>query len=358
MAIGGDGSLLHELQRYVVFDGGGAAVFKLGCCVEDFAVAGAEFDADFAVGRDYGGVGAVEAGALLVVDADAESAGFAEEKIFERGDLRVVGEDGEKGAEAALFHLNGGGHDVESTERKSAFGDVGEDLGGEIVDGGFEDGDGVSVGAGCGFVGFADAEAEDVGEVFGVAGAGAVADLLDAHGGLRAEGGGNCSDECGAGRGDEFFFDVSGVDWEAAEQVGGGGRGYGETAVGAVDHATAYVERGREPLLDGEGVDARGDGDDVDDGVDGAYFVEVDLLDRDVVDFGFACAEEFEGVDGGLFDSGGQGCGVNQVADDGEGAAVGVFGSVLVGMSVDVAGFVLVLGFGVVLVGVGLLVVR
>ena len=37
---------------------------------------------------------------------------------------------------------------------------------------------------------FADAEAEDVGEVFGVAGACAVADLLDAHGRLWAEGGG------------------------------------------------------------------------------------------------------------------------------------------------------------------------
>ena len=49
-AIGGDGGLLHELQGHVVFCGGGAAVFELGCGVEDFAVARAEFDADVAVG--------------------------------------------------------------------------------------------------------------------------------------------------------------------------------------------------------------------------------------------------------------------------------------------------------------------
>ena len=256
-----------------------------------------------------------------MVDADAEGAGLAEEKVFEGGDLRVVGEDGEEGAEAALFHLNGGGHDVESAEGEGAFGDVGEDLGGEIVDGGFEDGDGGVGGVG----GFADAEAEDVGEVFGVASAGAVADLLDAHGGLGAEGGSESADEGGAGGGDELFFDVGGVGGEAAEEVGGGGCGDGEAAVGAVDHAAADVEWGAEPLVDGEGVDAGGGGDDVDDGVDCAYFVEVDFFDGDVVDFGFGGAEEFEGVDGGLFDGGGEGCGVDQVADDGEGAAVGVF---------------------------------
>ena len=66
-------------------------------------------------------------------------------------------------------------------------------------------------------------------------------------------------------------------------------------------------------------------GDDVDDGVDCAYFVEVNLFDVDVVDFGFGGAEEFEGLDGGLFDWRGEVCGVDQIADDGQGAAMGVF---------------------------------
>ena len=201
-------------------------------------------------------------------------------------------------------------------------------------------------------VGFADAEAENVGKVFGVARAGTVADVLDAHGGLEAEGGSECSDECGAGGGDELFFDVGGVGGEAAEQVGGGGCGNGEASVGAVDHAATYVEGGAVPLLDTESVNAGGGGDDVDDCVDRAYFVEVNFFYGDVVDFGFGGAEEFEGVDGGLFDGGGEGSGVDQVADDAEGAAMGVVVGmgvlviVIVGMIVGVAGFVVVLDFG------------
>ncbi len=47
-------------------------------------------------------------------------------------------------------------------------------------------------------------------------------------------------------------------------------------------------------------MDTGAGGDDIYDGVDCAYFVEVDLLDVDVVDFGFGGSEEFEGMDGGL----------------------------------------------------------
>ncbi len=100
-------------------------------------------------------------------------------------------------------------------------------------------------------------------------------------------------------------------------------------------------------------MDAGGGGDDVDDGVDCAYFVEVDFLYGDVVDLGFGGAEEFEGLDGGLFDGGGEVCGVDQIADDGQGAAVDVLVRVVV--VVSVADFVLVLGLQVVLVGVSLL---
>ena len=52
--------------------------------------------------------------------------------------------------------------------------------------------------------------------------------------------------------------------------------------------------------------------DDVDDGVDGSYLVEMDLFNVDVVDFGFAGAEEFEGLDGGLFDGLGERRGLDE----------------------------------------------
>jgi hypothetical protein len=192
----------------------------------------------------------------------------------------------------------------------------------------------------------------------------------DAHDRLGAEGGSEGAEEGGSSGGDELFFDVGGVRGEAAEEVGGGGRGDGEAAVGAVDHTAAYIERRAVPVdglaglgecLGFESVDAGAGGYDVDDGVDRAYFVEVDLLDVYVVDFGFGGAEEFEGADGGLFDGGGEVCGLDKGADDVQGAAVCVFVGLRVAMAmrfvvsmrvfVRVAGLVEVLGFGLVLVG-------
>ena len=100
-------------------------------------------------------------------------------------------------------------------------------------------------------------------------------------------------------------------------------------------------------------MDACGGANDVDDGVDCAYFVEVDLFDVDVVDFGFGGSEEFEGFDGRLLDLGGEVSGLDEPADDGEGVAVGVAVLVVVVFFVGVglAGFVEVLGLGVVMVG-------
>ena len=242
-----------------------------------------------------------------MVDADAEGAGLAEEEFFESGDLCVVGEDRQEGSQAALLHLDGGGHDVECAQSEGSLSDVGEDLRGEIVNGGFDNSDGGVSGVG----GLADGKTEDVGKVFGVSGACAVANLLYAHGGLGAEGGVERADDGGAGRSDEFFFDVGGVSGKAAKQVGSGGCGDGEAAMGAVNHAATDVEGRAVPLVYCEGVDSGGGGDDVDDCIDCAYFVEVNFFNGDVVDFGFGGAEEFEGLNCGLFDGGGEGCGVN-----------------------------------------------
>ena len=171
-----------------------------------------------------------------------------------------------------------------------------------------------------------------LGKSRGVAGAGTVADVVTRMAGWGPKVGAEGADEGGAGGGDELFLEVGGVGGQAAEEVGGGGRGDGEVAVGAVDHAAADVERGAVPVEGlagiGEGllvevVDAGGGGDDVDDGVDGSDLVEVDLVDGDVVDFGFGGAEELEGVDGEVFDGLGEGGVADEVADDGEGAAVG-----------------------------------
>ena len=79
----GRGSLLNDLlDRNAVSGGRCAAVFELGCRVQDFAVEGAYLDADVAVGGGHGDVGAVEAGALVTADAHAEGTGLGEEQAF------------------------------------------------------------------------------------------------------------------------------------------------------------------------------------------------------------------------------------------------------------------------------------
>lgn len=273
--------------------------------------------------------------------------------------MLVVGEDGEKGAEAAFFHGDGGRHDVKGAEGERAFRDVGEDLWGQVVEGGLEDGDGAGLGGvmlrecgkvvedgvrwgesfggrkhgGGGLDDLADGDAEDVGETRGVASAGAIADVADRHGRLWAEGGVEGAEEGGAGGGDELVLEVGGVGGQAAEEVGGGGGGDGEVAVGAVNGAATDVkwravpDEGLAGVGDSllvKGVDAGRGAGDVDDGVDGADLVKVDVVYGDVVDPGFGVAEELKGVDGevldGLFESGG----ADEIADGGQGAAVHV----------------------------------
>ncbi len=296
--------MLNELQGDVVFCSGDAAVFVLGRDVALLAVEGADLDADFAVGCGDVGVVAIDADAAVLTDAKAEGAGFAEDELLEGRAVGGIAEDGEEGAGAPFFHDDGREHDVERALCEGGLGDVGEDLWGEVVECGFEDGDGFGVVRVIGFcggffggdgvrclVGFADAEAEDVGEVGGVASAGAVADVFDAHGGLLAEGGSDGPKDGCASWGDELLFNVGGVGGEAAEEVGGGGGGDGEATVGTVDHAAPDVDGGGVPLFDSESVDAGGGGDDVDDGVDRAYLVEVNFFDGYVVDLGFGSAE-------------------------------------------------------------------
>ena len=68
--------------------------------------------------------------------------------------------------------------------------------------------------------------------------------------------------------------------------------------MGALDGAAPHVEGRRDPTIDGEEFGSGGGADDVNDGVDGADFVEVNALNGDGVDGGFGFAEELEGAGG------------------------------------------------------------
>lgn len=57
----------------------------------------------------------------------------------------------------------------------------------------------------------------------------------------------------------------------------------------AVYKASTYVEGRAKPLIYLESVKPGGGGYDVDDGIDGAHLVEVNLFHRLVVNFSLAC---------------------------------------------------------------------
>ncbi len=88
--------------------------------------------------------------------------------------------------------------------------------------------------------------------------------------------------------------------------------------------------------------------------------MKVNVVDGDVVDLRFGGSKKFESANGGFFDGCGERCVLDQGADDGEGAAVGMrlrgvvgvflrwllgFGERVV-VGVSVAGFMLVLLLG------------
>jgi hypothetical protein len=68
--------------------------------------------------------------------------------------------------------------------------------------------------------------------------------------------------------------------------------------VGAVDEAASDVDGRTIPALDIERGNADGGAGDVDDGIDGAYFVKMYLVEWQIVDGGFGLAEELEGAKG------------------------------------------------------------
>jgi hypothetical protein len=326
-----------------VLQGGGAAILKLRRGVEFFAGKGGDLDADGAVGRLHGGDGALQADAALLPDADAEGAGLSEDKLLKGGALRLVAEDGEQSAGAAFLHDDRGEHDVKRAGGERGLSDVREELGREIVERGFEYGDDFRsarsgrLGNGGG-EGFAEAETEDVGEAGVAAGAGAVADAMDEHDGAGSKAGCEGADDGGASGRDELLLYVGGVGGEAAEKISSSGRRHREGAVSADDGAAANVERRAEPLIDLEMMDAGGGGDDVNDGIDRADFVEVNLVDGDVVDLRFGVAEELKGADGEELDGLCERCGLNESANRGEGTAMhmGMVMLVIVGVAVIV----------------------
>ena len=172
------GDLLVDFaQGGAVLLGGGAAVFVFG---EDLGLAVGElgyFDADAAEGGFDSFDAAWERIALHGGVTDAEGGACVEEDVLESIGVGWFGEDLEKDAGAAFFHLGGNCADVESAGFHEFAGEVAGEFGRFVIDVRFEHGERLSDDAGSAG-GVAEEDAEDVGDDH-VAGAGAVAEVLD-----------------------------------------------------------------------------------------------------------------------------------------------------------------------------------
>ena len=104
--------------------------------------------------------------------------------------------------------------------------------------------------------------------------------------------------------------------------------------MGAADKAAADREGGADDFFDTEGFESGEGAADIDDGIDAADFVEVDLVDGGVVDGGLRFADAGEDADGGLFDVVGEVAVLDDLADVGEVA----FGGVVMDVHIDLGG--------------------
>ena len=114
---------------------------------------------------------------------------------------------------------------------------------------------------------------------------------------------GGVGEDGGAGGGEELELDVGPVGDGAAagEEPGSCGGRDGEAAVGGFDPAAAGVDGRYDDAVDAQQVEADDGADDIEDGVGGADFVELDLVDGGAVDVGFGFGEAAEDLAGFLF---------------------------------------------------------
>ena len=84
----------------------------------------------------------------------------------------------------------------------------------------------------------------------------------------------------------------------------------------------------------GEMGDTGGGAHDIHNRIHSANLMEMNLLDRHIVDFGLRRAKHLKCVDGGSLDRVGQGSGLNQLANDGQRAGIDVGMAVVVLMAV------------------------
>ena len=126
---------------------------------------------------------------------------------------------------------------------------------------------------------------------------------------------GECGDDGRAGGRRQLAFDIERGQRHAAQQLAGRGSRNRAAAVGDFDETVAGWHGRANDSFDAEQVEADRRADDVGDGIDGADFVEVHLLDRAAVDLGLGLGQLLEDAFGQIFLAGSERAAVDHGRD-------------------------------------------
>ena len=149
---------------------------------------------------------------------------------------------------------------------------------------------------GFGLHGISDRDPQQIGMVRKIARSRSVSRPLDLHCGKRREAFRQNLHNCGAGRSYKFDLRTRRIDRRVHQQLERRWSRDGQRSVRALDCAAAHVEGRAHPLVDCERLRADRRTNDVDHRVNGANFVEVNLLQRSVVNLRLGRTERFEYV--------------------------------------------------------------
>jgi hypothetical protein len=325
---GGESGGVDVAQGDAGLGGDGSAGFVFGRCLHHLAAQSPELHLHQAMRRAHRHDLTLELASVGPGASDTECAGLGEQQFGQGIGIGVVAEHGEQDPGPVLLHLDRGVEGIECAESEGLLQDMTEDLRVEVVDVGFEEGDAVGfpIGSSAGPGGFPEDGAEDVGTRAVIAGAEAVSDPCADHALHGAEGFGEFGEESGSGWGDHFvgFVALGDRDAAGAEDFEGGGGGQRELSVGASDESGSLDDVAGGDPGPAEEVEGDAGADDVDDGIDGTDFVELDAFGWDTVDASFGDGDALEDGEGAGADPLGEGTGLDQVTDGGVIASVGV----------------------------------
>ena len=210
---------------------------------------------------------------------------MAKKQFLEAGFVVSRAQQRQAGGRAAFFHDDGRQMHVHGSGVHERVEDRAEMLGGHVVDVALEEPGLAAIGAGRGRLHPRQVHAQEVWQL-GLAVADAVAGFFHDHGRTGRETRGQAGQDGGAGRGGGFLVHGAPGGGEAVQEFLGGRGRHRKQAMGAADKAASEFDRRGPDRIHAEKVAADGRAHDIDDGVDGPDFVEMDRLHRDAVDLG------------------------------------------------------------------------